>query len=402
MQMRKVGGDDLVSRTLSFIFLVSLCMFSASIGQVADEEHPTKIKFLGDHFLAFGAIALTCSILKSIRLAWNEPRYMDMVRYPIPINLIMVLTYVVISLTKISVETQVIVYLTMELVVVSFNLYSTFRSKSHVHPEYMNERVGVFLIVMLGEIVAAIVSAHGNTTGEFSDNFASSIMGAVVVFGIWWLYFESVPNPDVYNHSTRTTFSWFTHFALFVSISILSGSLVVVLTACDTNGLDTEISHDVADFLLGSTAIVHFCLKIVGVRIVHHVYRSRVSLIKPHLSLKNTYTQLLYCWDGHFRSTNCLLVIIYSSLQCVLLGMVVALPHILSDYRANVLLGTTWCSDRHVSHFNMHTDVLSIYIYRILKQPTPRYNDDFHYDNGVSKSFTYILHGQIPPWRCSR
>lgn len=141
-------------------------------------------------------------------------------------------------------------------------------------------------------------------------------MGAVVVFGIWWLYFESVPNPDVYNHSTRTTFSWFAHFALFVSISVLSGSLVVVLTACDTNGLDTDISHDVAYFLLGSTAVVHFCLKVVGV---------------------------LYCWDGRFRSGNCVLVIAYTLLQCVLLGMVVALPSILDDYRAKVLLGT-WCS----------------------------------------------------------
>ena len=53
MQMRAVGGDDLVSRCISFAFLVSLCMFSGSIGQVADADHPNKTKFLGDYFLAY-------------------------------------------------------------------------------------------------------------------------------------------------------------------------------------------------------------------------------------------------------------------------------------------------------------------------------------------------------------
>ena len=287
MQMRVVGGDDLVARALSFTFLVSLCMFSASIGQVADEKHPTKVKFLGDYFLAYGAIALLCSILKSIRLAINEPKYMSAVRVAIPFNLLMILAYGVMSIAKVSLETQFIVYLSVELTVVSFNFYILSKSKVHVHPEYMNERTGVFVIVMLGEIVAAIVSAHGNTTGTWSDNAASSIMAGAVVFGIWWLYFEAVPNPDVYNHSTRTTFSWLVHFGLFFTISVLSGSLVVVLTACDANGLDTEIPHHVSKFLLYSFAIVHLCLKLVG---------------------------LLYCWDGHIDrqdSGKCLRVTVY-------------------------------------------------------------------------------------------
>ena len=167
------------------------------------------------------------------------------------------------------------------------------------------------MIVMLGELIASIVVAKGSTSGNWSDNFLSTIMSNVIVFGIWWLYFESVPDPDVYNHNTRTLLSWFTHFVLFISISILSGSLLVVLTTCDSQGLDVELNVTVSRFLLISAACTHLSVKIIA---------------------------KIYCWDGKFREGLCCQIVIYSILQWVLLGCLATFADIAQDRRAKTLL----------------------------------------------------------------
>lgn len=263
-QMRRVAGDDLIERSLGFFFLVSLCMFSSSIGQVASGKYPTKSKHLGDYFLAWGGFALLFPILKSIRLGMNAPKYMDMIRYLIPLNIGAVLTYICVGFTNVKPGTKIVVYFVVEVTLISLNFYVSCRARAHVHPEYMNERVGVLVIVMLGEMVASIVASSTGVAGPGWEKFSGCVCGVVAVYGIWWLYFDTVPNPEVFNHSTRTSFSWFVHFVLFVSLATASGSLRVLLTRLDGGDGQKDINDDLSVFSLASFACAILSIKTLG------------------------------------------------------------------------------------------------------------------------------------------
>ena len=123
------------------------------------------------------------------------------------------------------------------------------------HAEHIDERYGLFTIIVLGEsILAASVGIRQvGTEGVTAALVVVAISGLLLAFGSWWLYFDHPghlsPPPDV-------AFRWgYLHVVVFVSLAALGAGLYVAAEA--TAGHATErtgalaVTIPVAGYLTG-------------------------------------------------------------------------------------------------------------------------------------------------------
>ena len=60
------------------------------------------------------------------------------------------------------------------------------------HPEHLPERFGLFTIILLGEGMAAVVHALDHGEHLHLSSVVAALVGAVLSFGLWLLYFDRV------------------------------------------------------------------------------------------------------------------------------------------------------------------------------------------------------------------
>lgn len=60
------------------------------------------------------------------------------------------------------------------------------------HPEHLPERFGLFTIIPLGKGMASVVHALDHTEHLYLSSGVVALVGAVLSFGLWLLYFDRV------------------------------------------------------------------------------------------------------------------------------------------------------------------------------------------------------------------
>jgi len=137
------------------------------------------------------------------------------------------------------------------------------------HPHHIAERYGLFTIIMLGEAVSAATIAirTGLDTGEHvSDLVSVAVAGLVVVFALWWLYFDRSAQGIL--TSVRAGMLWgYGHYFIFAAAAA-AGVGVAVSVDYDTH--HTEISGVTAGYAMAVPVAVF----LVAVWLLH---------IRPHL-----------------------------------------------------------------------------------------------------------------------
>ena len=101
------------------------------------------------------------------------------------------------------------------------------------HPDHITERYGLFTIIVLGEVLAATMTALQQAlTAGHADAAAlitASVAGLLLVFGLWWSYFQHL-SPRQVRRSLRVTFAWgYAHYAVFASVAALGAGMQVVI-----------------------------------------------------------------------------------------------------------------------------------------------------------------------------
>jgi low temperature requirement protein LtrA len=123
------------------------------------------------------------------------------------------------------------------------------------HPEHIEERYGLFTIIVLGEsVLSATVGIQEVSTGGVSAGLiAVAAGGLLIAFGAWWIYFDHpghlTPNPQL-------AMRWgYVHVTVFVSLAALGAGLHVAAEAVAGEATERTgalaVAIPVAGYLLG-------------------------------------------------------------------------------------------------------------------------------------------------------
>jgi len=102
------------------------------------------------------------------------------------------------------------------------------RSMTPWHPHHIAERYGLFTLIVLGEsVLAAMVAVQSAfDTGHNSTLISLAAAGIVIVFSIWWLYFDR-PAHDLLTSLRRALIWGYGHYLIFASLAALGAGLAV-------------------------------------------------------------------------------------------------------------------------------------------------------------------------------
>ena len=138
------------------------------------------------------------------------------------------------------------------------------------HPGHITERYGLFTLIVLGEsVLAASVAFEGGLGGGAdADLLWLAAAGIVIVFAMWWLYFDRASTL-----TPRNNFFWgYSHYLIFASAGAVGAGLVVNV-AFHTG--EAHISDSAAGYALAIPVAVYM----LSVWAVHILPRERGILL---------------------------------------------------------------------------------------------------------------------------
>jgi low temperature requirement protein LtrA len=150
------------------------------------------------------------------------------------------------------------------------------------HPGHMAERYGLFTIIVLGESISAgtiAVQAASSTKTSFGHLATVMVGGLLIVFSMWWLYFD-MPSEEIAaavrrSFTTRLNgaFRWgYGHFVVFASVAATGAGLAV---SVDQITHHSRLTH----LQTGFAITVPVALYLTAVWALHSPYK-RPSLLR--------------------------------------------------------------------------------------------------------------------------
>ncbi len=105
--------------------------------------------------------------------------------------------------------------------------------RAATHPEHIEERYGLFTLIILGEMVLGASEAFNGALEDHAHSWplvTAAVLCAVLAFLLWWLYFGFLGHYDLSDN--RTAFIWgFGHYFVFASLAAADGALGALIDA---------------------------------------------------------------------------------------------------------------------------------------------------------------------------
>jgi low temperature requirement protein LtrA len=116
--------------------------------------------------------------------------------------------------------------------------------------ESMVERFGLFVIIVLGEVVIGVVDglAHADTDAL---SIATGVLGLGIGFGFWWAYFDVVGRRMPRNEGPATAAWMMSHFPVTLAIAAAGSAMVSLIE----HAHDPRVPADTALLIAGSVAV---------------------------------------------------------------------------------------------------------------------------------------------------
>lgn len=141
-------------------------------------------------------------------------------------------------------------------------------SRTTWHREHIEERYGLFTIIVLGESILAASIAIQSVMGEIAgstDLILIIVGGLLTVFSMWWLYF-ALPTQDLLT-SFRTVFTWgYGHYFVWAAAAATGAGLAVAIDHATGHG-------HIGDFGAGTAYAIPAALYLVTLWILHYLPR---------------------------------------------------------------------------------------------------------------------------------
>jgi low temperature requirement protein LtrA len=246
--------DDLAYRLLTFVQIVGVLILAAGVASAFDHANFAVI--------TIGYVVMRVAMVAQwLRAAAGDPAGRPVaLRYAVGISICQVGWVLRLFLPHEAGVVAFYVLAVLEMLVPAWAERAGGGSGTPWHPGHINERYGLFTLIVLGEcIAAATVAMHdaGVVHDESSAALGAVAAGAVLlVFSVWWWYFEH-PSEAGLRMSRGTSFFWgYGHYFVFTSIAALGTGLE--LAAASTHGGEGTVPQSEAGLAIAIPVAVFF------------------------------------------------------------------------------------------------------------------------------------------------
>jgi low temperature requirement protein LtrA len=270
-------SDDVAHRLLTFVQMIGVLVLTAGI--------PEAITNGGLGVVTFGYVVMRLGLVGSwLRVARDEPAVRSRaLRFAVGVAALQVLWLLRLALPDPLLLAGFLVLAATEMAVPVWAERAT--DGPIFHARHIEERYGLFTIIVLGESVFAAAAAFQvafDEQGLTGGLLAVSLSGMVLAFGAWWLYFD---HPGHLTPSPEVAFGWgYAHVVVFVPLATLGPGLEVAIDAvtgeAGTRLGALSIAVPMAGYLLGLAVVMLLTgTSLSGVRIVPKVLGAIVIVV---------------------------------------------------------------------------------------------------------------------------
>jgi low temperature requirement protein LtrA len=254
--------DDDVYRITTMVQIAGALILAAGVGPAFDDGAVFAI--------TIGYVVMRLAlVVQWLRAARNdEQRRRTALRYVAGISIVQVLWLLRLALPEGLGVASFVVLAVLELLVPIVAERAPGGPTTY-HPHHIAERYGLFTIIMLGEAVSAATIAFRTSldAGRHGTDLVSlAVAGIVIVFALWWLYFDRSAGELL--TSLRTSILWgYGHYFIFASAAAVGAGLAV--------SVDFDSGHaEIPGTLAASAVAVPAAIYLFFVWLLH---------IRPHV-----------------------------------------------------------------------------------------------------------------------
>jgi len=247
-------SDDVAHRLLTFVQITGVLVFAAGVTSAA-EDGDFLVVVIGFAIMRVGLI------LSWLRVARDEPGMRARaLRYVGGLTVLQLLW-----ITRLAVHSEHAGLATFVVLALGEMAIPVWAERAGsippFHAEHIEERYGLFTIILLGESIlsaTAGVQASFDAGGLTAPLAAVGFGGLVLAFASWWLYFDHpghlAPTPDV-------AFRWgYAHVVLFAALAGMGAGLHLAAETVTDHGpsrtASLAIAVPAAGFLLGLVVVM--------------------------------------------------------------------------------------------------------------------------------------------------
>jgi low temperature requirement protein LtrA len=217
--------DDDVYRITTLVQIAGTLVLAAGVGPAFDHD---DYRVITAGYVVM-RLALVAQWLRAARS--DPPRRRVALRYAIGVSAVQVLWLLRLLLPGDWQVAAFVVLVVAELAVPAVAELAPGGPTTY-HPHHIVERYGLFTLIVLGEAVSAATIAFRDGLDETARHTPAllrlAIAGVVIVFALWWLYFDRpVHRPFP---SLRTSLAWgYGHYFIFASAAAAGAGLAVAV-----------------------------------------------------------------------------------------------------------------------------------------------------------------------------
>ena len=133
-------------------------------------------------------------------------------------------------------------FLVLVLLEVAIPAWAERGSTTTYHPHHIAERYGLFTVIVLGEAVTAAalaVKAGIDQTDNPTPLIVLAVMGVIILFALWWLYFDQESDGTGLEKQSRALFWGYGHYFVFAGAAAVGAGL--------TTGVAYDLQHLAAE-----------------------------------------------------------------------------------------------------------------------------------------------------------
>jgi len=241
--------DDALYRVLTLVQMAGVLVLAAGV--------PTAFESNDFRAITVGYIIMRVAILGQwLRAGIEHPQNREAAfRYAGGILVVQLLWVLRLFLPPVLFTPTFLVLIVVEM---SVPVWAEWRNRTTWHPGHIAERYSLFVIILLGEVVAAATGAMQVALGRSGLTpvlVTIGVSGLVLLFAIWWLYFLEPTEAGLRARRNWSYFWGYGHYLLFAGIAAIGGGLEL---AVDVAGHEPRIGLVAVGYALAVPVAVVF------------------------------------------------------------------------------------------------------------------------------------------------